>query len=547
MAQFQRYEQILARMVARVVSRAGLTDLTDASVVKHILAALAREIDDGNFQAAQLLSSFDLLEARGDDLDARAAEIQPRRLQRYRPQRAVGYVVFSRATNTGMTATVPVGTLVSTADNVRFRTTQLGTVSNTSSEQISGHGTGRDTNLVPIIAMEPGTSGNVGASVIRRMAGRPPGFSEVVNVSACTRGRDEELDAAFLARVLTYVGSLASGVDAAYLQAAQGVTDPVTGRSVEFAHVAASPLTPGVATVYVDDGAGTAESFAMAAPSGTGGAISAPVSTVQTFTLSSAVARAELVGRSITIAGGNVANNGTFVIASVIGSDQVTYVNATGVVEASFAGTYSISGEELTSGLLGPPANTAVGGEENLYLRHAPVRLSSSFTLTSSTRGALAQGTDYLLNPATGLVFFQPALSNGEEVEARYDYYTGLIAEVHRNLYGDPNDTINYPNLVAAGSTVLVRAPVVVPLSIELSLSLAAGADAARVYTDVETVLSSYVNQLGIGVDVVLTELIAAVMSVLDVVDVTFLTPTTNVVIQDDQISRTTLVDIDIR
>lgn len=74
-------------------------------------------------------------------------------------------------------------------------------------------------------------------------------------------------------------------------------------------------------------------------PSGTA-TISAPVATVQTLTLVSGTIFNDdnefWVGRQITIAGSaDPANDGTFVIASVISPTQLTYVNAAGSADAT--------------------------------------------------------------------------------------------------------------------------------------------------------------------------------------------------------------------
>ena len=124
MPQFQprRQEQILADMIARVVTRTALSDVADSSSKKQMLAAAAREDDEIYFQMENLLTLFSIDTATGDDLDERAAEIQPAIITRSLANKATGTVVFSRAGTTG-TDNIPIGTVVKTTDGTSFQTT----------------------------------------------------------------------------------------------------------------------------------------------------------------------------------------------------------------------------------------------------------------------------------------------------------------------------------------------------------------------------------------------------------------------------------------
>lgn len=548
--QLQRYEQILQRMIARVVTRAGLTDMNDSSVVKHILAACAREIDDSNYQLTRLQDLFSIDRAAGDDLDGRARDIQPSSLSRVLSQRAVGYLVFSRGSNTGATITIPVGTVAKTEDGVSVRTTQQGVITSSSAEQITGHGVGRDSNLVAAIAVEAGIAGNIASGTAVRFSSKPPGIDEVTNPASFVQGRDEESDDEFRARIKLFVASLAKSTVDALKFASIGVTEPTSGKQVIYAHVFEDPIQLGNVTVYIDDGAGTAATVVAVAPSGTGGSVNAPVANVQTYTAPNGQAPflAEHVGRTVTIAGAaNGGNNGTFTITEVLGTTQVKYTNASGVVETFGGGvTYALNGENVTLGLAGPPVNSAVGGEEFLFLAHAPVRIESTITLVSSTRGTLGLGSDYEINPASGLVYFLTPLAAAEVITATYSYYTGLVALVQKILDGDPDDRANYPGVRAAGTLVMVRTPVVVPQTIAATLTIARGFDFAVVSADVETTISNYINSLGISGDIIRSELIERIMSVAGVTDVNLTLPASNVVILDNQIPRVTSNDIDL-
>lgn len=547
--QIRRYQEILDRMIDKIIMRTAITDLEDSSVIKQILAAVAREIDDANYQLTRLQDLFSIDRAAGADLDARAAEILPAGLGRTPSQRALGYLVFSRPTTTG-TITIPAGTLVQTTSNVVVQTVQQGVITPTNPALIAGHAVGRDSNLVSAIALQPGTSGNIGAGTAVRFVLRPAGVTEVTNLAAFVRGRGAESDEEFRARIKLYLNSLyACTVDALEFAALQ--QSLTTGQRVVFAHAAEDPLNPGHVTLFIDDGTGTAETYVNDAPAATlvGGTLSAVSGTSQTLTIPSGPFTIDHVGRTVTITGAtNAVNNGSFPVIAVNGSTQIVYTNAAGVAETPVGGSYSLNGELLTEGLAGPPVDTAVGGEEYLDLTHAPVRIRGATPLAviSSTRGTLTEGTHYTINPATGRIRFTPALTAGESIRVLYTYYTGLIDLVQRVIDGDPADRLNYPGVRAAGTTVVVTTPEVVPLTVRVTLQTARGTNRTAINTAVESAVSAYINGLGISGDVIRNELIEQIMGVPGVVDCTLELPAANIVMNDNQLPRITTNDIDV-
>jgi len=245
--QLQRFEQILERMISRVVARTKLSDVGDSSAFKHLLAATAREIDEAYYQMTRLRDLFDLKTATGEDLDERAAEIQPGTISRLRASRAVGEVVFSRAGTVG-TIIIPTGTVVKTGDNKLFRTTIQTSINagNTASQAVS------------ITSNNPGADFNVPAGTIVRFGSKIPGVDAVINNAATTQGTDDESDDAFRARILAYIASLSRCTVEALEFITTGITDSVSGKSVVFSSVFEDPLDRGNVTIYVDDGAGTA-------------------------------------------------------------------------------------------------------------------------------------------------------------------------------------------------------------------------------------------------------------------------------------------------
>lgn len=463
--QVKRYEQILTEMLAKLVTRTALSDIADSAALKHLLAVAARQDDELYFQMHLLLQLFSIDTATGEDLDERAKDIQPGTITRIQAQKATGTVVFTRAGTAG-TLAIPAGTKVKTASGVVFSTTAAGSITASSPEQIAGHGVGRDSGLVPIIADLPGAAGNVVTGTIVKFSTKPVGVDSVTNLTGCIYGLDLETDAAFRARIKRYVASLGRSTVPALESCVLQVTDPDTGAMILYSKAVEDAINLGNVTLYIDDG--------------------------------------------------------------------------TGYVET----TTQITGENVTEGLAGPPPDSAVGGETRLYLDHCPIKLSAGFVLTSSTRGILTLNVDYTVNPASGLIVFNPALSAAEEVEADYYRYTGLVALAQQVVDGDPTDRVNYPGYRAAGVLVLVQAPQVIVQNVELTVTVLEGYDDTEVKAAVSEAIKTYINGLGISDDVLVSQIIAKSQAVIGVYNVVLTTPAADVVLLDDQLARTADINI---
>lgn len=468
MPRFQpkRYEQIVTQMVARTVARTKLSDVTDSSVTKHVLAAAARSDDEIYYQVTLLLQLFSIDTATGEDLDERAKDIQPAVIKRRQATKVTGTTVFSRNGTTGVVA-IPLGTKVKTASGVVFSTTAPGTIGPTNPEQIPGHGIGRDSGPVSVISVEPGSDGRVAANTIVKFETKPAGVDEVTNPSPFqTGGQDKESDDSFRSRIKAFIASLARCPVHAIEVGVAGAQDLETGATILFAKVIEDVVQRGNVTLYIDDGTGSAESI-----------------------------------------------------------DTVV-------------------GENVTIGLGGPPPNSAVGGEANLYLDEKPIKDTDPFTLTSSVRGVLARDTggggDYTLNPANGQIVFDPSLVTSEVITADYTFYTGLIALAQKIVDGDPNDRENYPGFRAAGVLVRAQTPQVLLQNIEGVITVAEGFDQGEAIANTREAIKGYVNNLPISGDLIRAELIKRIMSVQGVINVDLILPADDIIILDDQLARTT-------
>ncbi len=249
------YEFILQRMIDRVVARTDLSDLEDTSVVLHILAAVAREVDDSYHQSSNLLATFSLDTAAGADLVSRAAQVNPIALVKVEAVAATGTVVFSRTiVNPGPGAiTIPSGTRVKVPG-----TDPLITFITTAPVDIAVAAT--DSAAAPSVAETKGTNGNVGGGTIVAFVGSPPGgVNSVSNPAAFVNGLGEEKDEPFRARIKAYIATLARSTNQSMEFAAASTTLASTGQRVLFSKAVESLVQYGLVTLYIDDGTGLAK------------------------------------------------------------------------------------------------------------------------------------------------------------------------------------------------------------------------------------------------------------------------------------------------
>lgn len=102
----------------------------------------------------------------------------------------------------------------------------------------------------------------------------------------------------------------------------------------------------------------------------------------------------------------------------------------------------------------------------------------------------------------------------------------------------DGTGTESNPGYRAAGVNVEVVAPSIVTQNVAVTVTVGSGIDLDQLEVDINTALTNYINTLGVGDDIIYSELIAAVMSVYGVVDCDVTTPSSNVTISTSQVGR---------
>lgn len=276
------------------------------------------------------------------------------------------------------------------------------------------------------------------------------------------------------------------------------------------------------------------------------------------------------IGDHVNISGlTNLTNNGNFLITAVntSGSGYIEVTNANGVVETGTSGSallgqrrqvsaYSAATGQITvsSGFTAAPTV----GTSFIVLPATLANVIDYFNnekVTSLSRRAYvdevqnntqvqiaskSDGSDGFVQVTGGsanLKFgFSTTMIQGLQ---GYNYYTGLTKLVHKIIYGDDSDRVSYPGVGAAGITFQILAPTVKEVAINVNITLKEGVSISSVEEDVKSAISAYVNGLGVGSDVIVSEIIDQVMNIDNITDVEVIEPSANIVIADNEIPRT--------
>lgn len=106
-----------------------------------------------------------------------------------------------------------------------------------------------------------------------------------------------------------------------------------------------------------------------------------------------------------------------------------------------------------------------------------------------------------------------------------YLYYTGLLRKVQRIIDGFEPDSANFPGRKAVGSLIEVLPPLPRRVSIAIDVTTEDGVNLSEISDEITSTIINYVSDLGVGEDVILSDIIVRVKSIDGVAAVTFVTP----------------------
>lgn len=203
------------------------------------------------------------------------------------------------------------------------------------------------------------------------------------------------------------------------------------------------------------------------------------------------------------------------------GYDYLYIDDGTGQLDSS-ANRNAVSNDILVT--------SALGDETDVFTSEKPIDdgIPSTVTLTrSGSPSVLTRNTDYYLNASLGQITLNPSsalfpggtLQAGDKIESTYTHFVGLVRQVQRVLDGDPNNRLTYPGVRGGGVTTFVLPSRADEQYFEANASVASDFDAAATIASVKQAVSSYINELDIGENVIIAEIIERAMAVVGMRD----------------------------
>lgn len=123
---------------------------------------------------------------------------------------------------------------------------------------------------------------------------------------------------------------------------------------------------------------------------------------------------------------------------------------------------------------------------------------------------------------ALGRIGFSQDITTGID---GYLYYTGLLRKVQRTIDGFEPDPSNFPGRRAVGSLIEILPPLPVRVSVSLEVTTRDGVNLSEISDEITSSIINYVSDLGVGEDVILSDIIVRVKNIDGVAAVTFITP----------------------
>jgi hypothetical protein len=130
-----------------------------------------------------------------------------------------------------------------------------------------------------------------------------------------------------------------------------------------------------------------------------------------------------------------------------------------------------------------------------------------------------------------------------------YTYYTGLLRTVQRIIDGFEPDPSNFPGRRAVGGVIEILPPLIRRVTVSIDITTNEGVNINEISNDIVSAIIDYISNLGVGEDVIMAEIIVAVMDIKGVAAVTFNVPspdTERISIADDEKAFIEINDISV-
>ena len=408
-------------------------------------------------------------------------------------------------------------------------------------------------NSIRVVTTDVGDESSIPAKRLNQITGGAPySGAAVINKKAVSGGSSAEPDSSLRERVRTKIASLSAGTVAAIVEKLIQITDPVTNEVITRARVV-EEFDKKIVWAYVDDASSAFVADTEISPEDTlsVGAVAGdaslilnnlldfPIATISTpqyiivdivnvpfvtkYTVLNQPDRLEGVSPLVP-AGGFVAN-------TTVAQCEVVSLSTEDDRKYYFLDKFPLGDDTLR--LVRTPPGGALGS--GVLLKPLMPGEIKTYDLVT---GILVE--DYILNEATGQIEFLdtklPATGSG--LFGLYENYINLIKTAQKSIDGDLVDRINFPGVRSAGVKVLVRPAEKTSVDVVLDLTI----DTEQTDTNtasflVKQLVITYINNLDIGADVIVAEIIDRAMAVLGVTNCKVVSPADDFAIDNNRVA----------
>lgn len=200
-------------------------------------------------------------------------------------------------------------------------------------------------------------------------------------------------------------------------------------------------------------------------------------------------------------------NKGTFDILEVLSTTSITYENENVSVQPSIAlglsGTSSINILDAGYSTYRKIVMLAPKPSDPTNRSLAILTPGYDMSLISEGQGArvrLPNRLSFPIDPVPGV--------------AGYNFWTGLKRRVQRVVDGYEPDSATFPGVGAAGVSIEVREPQIQRIKLGLKVKTAKGVSLQSLSDTIKSGIAGYINSLGLGSDVILSEVVRIVQQV---------------------------------
>ena len=232
-------------------------------------------------------------------------------------------------------------------------------------------------------------------------------------------------------------------------------------------------------------------------------------------------------------------------------------------VDRGFCTLYIDDGSPIIDALLDEEVigeiidNSTDENERNFFTEFFPLRRGAGIVLQLDERDPnggfvntqnLLENRDFYVIHSQGRIVLSPNIQiqeNSRLIALHYIRQRGLVESAQILVEGSRDGTI--PMYRASGVVIEVVPADKILTSVQATIVVNDGFDRPTVLTEVKTSINNYINTLGIGDDVVVSEIIERAMRVQGMYDITIESPVNNITIAFNEVARILFDDIEVQ